>query len=238
MSQGWGAPRPAAATTLFLVLAAIHSAISASQNPRPASTSARAATTAERLPAFRDIASSAGIDFVHINGEEGTVVNLGMFTTRIRTGLGHEVTLPNGVVMSSVTRNFPRTGVANQTLVDTGVTIGYDVPWREVQAMLLEAARRTTGVLVEPRPWVAQTALSDFYIEYRLLARMDAARPESRRADHSVDSSWSATRTRSSRTPGSSPAPAASAAAITDRTRSMSACCIFTTPSCAWRKCS
>ena len=119
-------------------------------------------------------------DFVHINGEEGTVVDLGMFTTRIRTGLGHEVTLPNGVVMSSVTRNFSRTGVAKQTLVDTGVTIGYDVPWREVQAMLLEAARRTSGVLAEPKPWVAQTALSDFYIEYRLLARMDAARPESR----------------------------------------------------------
>ena len=68
MSHGWGAPRRAATTTLLLVLAAIHSAISASQDPRSASTSARAATIAERLPAFRDVASSAGIDFVHING--------------------------------------------------------------------------------------------------------------------------------------------------------------------------
>ena len=119
-------------------------------------------------------------DFVHINGEEGTVVDLGLFNTRIRTGLGHEVTLPNGLIMSSVTRNFTRTDVANQTLVDAGVTIGYDVPWREVHAMLLEAARRTPGVLAEPQPWVAQTTLSDFYIEYRLLARMVATRPESR----------------------------------------------------------
>src|SRR6187431_2561599 len=68
MSHGWGAPRRAAATTLLLVLAAIHSAISASQNPQSASTSARAATTVVRLAAFRDVASAAGIDFVHTNG--------------------------------------------------------------------------------------------------------------------------------------------------------------------------
>jgi hypothetical protein len=66
MKHGCGAPRTAA-TALLLVLVAIHTAISASQNPRPASTSANA--TAVRLPAFRDVASSAGIDFVHINGE-------------------------------------------------------------------------------------------------------------------------------------------------------------------------
>jgi small-conductance mechanosensitive channel len=119
-------------------------------------------------------------DFVHIGGEEGTVVYLGMFTTRLRTGLGHEVTLPNSVIMGGVTRNFSRAGTAGFTLVDTGVTIGYDVPWREVEAMLLEAAQRTPGVLAQPRPWVAKTALSDFYVEYRLLAQMDAAQPDSR----------------------------------------------------------
>src|SRR6187549_2911652 len=68
MSQGSGSTRRAATTTSLLLLAAIHSAISASQDPRSASTSARAATTVVRLPAFRDVASSAGIDFVHING--------------------------------------------------------------------------------------------------------------------------------------------------------------------------
>src|SRR6188474_1261472 len=68
MSQGSGSTRRAATTTSLLLLAAIHSAISASQDPRSASTSARAATTVVRLPTFRDVASSAGIDFVHSNG--------------------------------------------------------------------------------------------------------------------------------------------------------------------------
>ena len=67
MTHRWGAPRRAATTTLLLVLAAIHGAISASQSPQPAS-AAKGAASVVRLPAFRDVASSAGIDFVHSNG--------------------------------------------------------------------------------------------------------------------------------------------------------------------------
>jgi small-conductance mechanosensitive channel len=119
-------------------------------------------------------------DYVRISGEEGTVVGLGMFTTRVHTGMGHEVTLPNAVVMRSVIRNFSRASLGVNTLIDTAVTIGYDVPWREVHVILLEAAQRTPGVLETPKPWVAQTALSDFYIEYQLIAQMDATRPEKR----------------------------------------------------------
>ena len=37
--------------------------------------------------------------------------------------------------------------------------------------MLTEAARRTPGVLADPSPRVFQTALSDFYIEYRLVCQ-------------------------------------------------------------------
>jgi small-conductance mechanosensitive channel len=58
------------------------------------------------------------------------------------------------------------------------VTIGYDVSWRQVHELLLAAAARTAGVLAEPRPYVVQRALSDFYIDYEL--RVAAARIEDR----------------------------------------------------------
>jgi small-conductance mechanosensitive channel len=51
----------------------------------------------------------------------------------------------------------------------TAVTIGYDVPWRQVQALLLLAAERTPTVRRQPRPFVLQTALGDFYVHYTLL---------------------------------------------------------------------
>jgi small-conductance mechanosensitive channel len=50
------------------------------------------------------------------------------------------------------------------------VTIGYNTPWRQVRALLLLAAARTEGVLEEPAPTVYETALSNFYIEYELVA--------------------------------------------------------------------
>lgn len=118
-------------------------------------------------------------EYVRINEHEGTVVEMGSFTTRIRTGRGEEVTLPNALVMNNVTSNFSRAVKGQGYIVDTVVTIGYDTPWRQVEAMLLEAARRTPGVLADPAPRVLQQALSDFYVEYRLVCQ---AVPETPRA--------------------------------------------------------
>ncbi len=64
--------------------------------------------------------------------------------------------------------------------MDTVVTIGYDTPWRQVEAMLIEAARRTDGILQTPAPQVFQTALSDFYPEYRLVAQAIPSEPRPR----------------------------------------------------------
>jgi small-conductance mechanosensitive channel len=118
-------------------------------------------------------------EYVRISGTEGTIVEMGTFTTRIRTGMGEEVTLPNALVMGSVIGNFSRAVQGHGYVVDTGVTIGYDTPWREVEAMLVEAARRTPGVLAQPEPRVLQRALSDFYIDYHLVCQ---AIPETPRA--------------------------------------------------------
>ena len=120
-------------------------------------------------------------EYVRIGEHEGTVVDLGMFGTRIRTGLGEEVTLPNALIMANVTQNYSRVVESGQGyIVHTAVTIGYDAPWRQVHAMLVEAARRTPGVLPAPAPQVFQTALSDFYVEYRLAAQATATAAHNR----------------------------------------------------------
>ena len=119
-------------------------------------------------------------EFVRIGEYEGTVTELGMFTTRIRTGLGEVLTLPNSMITATVTKNYSRTVKGPGYVVDTVVTIGYDTPWRQVEAMLLEAARRTPGVLDEPPAQVFQTALSDFYPEYRLVAQAIPSQPRPR----------------------------------------------------------
>lgn len=119
-------------------------------------------------------------EFVRIGEYEGTVTELGMFTTRIRTGLGEVLTLPNSLITGTVTKNYSRTVKGPGYVVDTVVTIGYDTPWRQVEAMLLEAARRTPGILEDPPAQVFQTALSDFYPEYRLVAQAIPSQPRPR----------------------------------------------------------
>ena len=119
-------------------------------------------------------------EFVRIGEHEGTVTELGMFTTSIRTGLGEVLTIPNSMITGTVTKNYSRVVQGAGYVVDATVTIGYDTPWRQVEAILLEAARRTPGVLDSPRPQVFQIALSDFYPEYRLVAQAVPSEPRPR----------------------------------------------------------
>ena len=119
-------------------------------------------------------------DYVRIGDHEGTVTELGMFATRLRTGMGEEITLSNSTVMAATTKNYSRAVPGTGYVVDTVVTIGYATPWRQVEAMLLEAARRTQDIARDPEPRVRQTALSDYYVEYRLIAYTPLEQPAPR----------------------------------------------------------
>jgi small-conductance mechanosensitive channel len=114
-------------------------------------------------------------DFVRVGETEGVVQELGALSTKIATPWG-EITVPHGVAVSASTINYTRPVRGSGSLVSTTVTIGYDAPWRQVHALLLEAAAHTSGVRRAPEPHVLQRALSDFYVAYQLVAHVE--RPE------------------------------------------------------------
>jgi len=107
-----------------------------------------------------------------VGGHEGTVLEIGMLSTRLLTRNMEEVTIPNSVLVASTVTNLSRRAGLGGTLATTTVTIGYDAPWRQVHAMLREAARRTPGIEQEPEPRIVQRSLSDFYVEYELWVRI------------------------------------------------------------------
>ncbi|MBV6322514.1 mechanosensitive ion channel family protein [Duganella violaceipulchra] len=119
-------------------------------------------------------------EYVRIGESEGTVVELGMFETRLRTGLGEEITMPNAWVLSNTTKNYSRAHAGTGFVLDTTVTIGYDTPWRQVHAMLELAAARIEDIAATPKPYVMQIGLSDFYPEYRLVAYATVETPRRR----------------------------------------------------------
>jgi small-conductance mechanosensitive channel len=118
-------------------------------------------------------------DYVRIGEIEGTVMAVHLNSTKVRTPKLEEITIPNSVVLGTNVRNFSRLlQEGSGTIIPTSVTIGYDAPWRQVHAMLLEAARLTPGLRADPGPFVRQRALGDFYVEYELNVHTDT--PERR----------------------------------------------------------
>jgi len=112
-------------------------------------------------------------DFVRVGDLEGTVMHLGSLSTKLKTPRGEEITIPNAVMVSTQTTNYSRYADGEGVFVPTSVTIGYDRPWRQVKALLLQAAARTSGIRATPRPVVRQSALRDSYIEYTLLISLE-----------------------------------------------------------------
>jgi small-conductance mechanosensitive channel len=107
-------------------------------------------------------------DFITIGVNTGTVEERTLLVTRLRTRKGVEVTIPNATVLAGDVQNFSARAQVGGLILHTSVTIGYDAPWRQVHALLLEAARRTPDVLPLPAPFVLQTDLGDFSVKYEL----------------------------------------------------------------------
>lgn len=111
-------------------------------------------------------------DLVRIGEVDGVVLQIGLFTTRLRNLMGVEISIPNNVVLGGQLHNYSRNPDGPGLWLETGVTIGYDSPWRQVHRLLLDAAAKTGKIQTTPAPYVLQTALSDFYVEYKLRARI------------------------------------------------------------------
>jgi small-conductance mechanosensitive channel len=109
-------------------------------------------------------------DRVRIGEVFGEVLEMSVQVTRLRTLKNEEVILPNSMILNSVVTNLSTHAASRGLIMHTTVGIGYEVPWRQVEGMLLTAAERTRGVLREPEPFVLQKALGDFAVTYEINA--------------------------------------------------------------------
>jgi small-conductance mechanosensitive channel len=113
-------------------------------------------------------------DFIQVGDSRGTVTDTSLLVTRIKTIKEVDVTVPNSIILGAHINNYSKAARQKNLWLHTTVTIGYDAPWRQVEALLLLAAERTPGILRDPAPLVLQTALNDFYVSYELDVITDA----------------------------------------------------------------
>jgi small-conductance mechanosensitive channel len=111
-------------------------------------------------------------DRVEVNGVVGVVQDRALLVTRLQTPRNELVSIPNATVIgaSVVNYSFSRREIQQPVALATTITIGYDVPWRQVHELMLAAARSVEGITDEIQPFVLQTSLNDFHISYELTA--------------------------------------------------------------------
>jgi small-conductance mechanosensitive channel len=109
-------------------------------------------------------------DRIKIGEITGDVLEKNMLVTRVKTIKNEEITIPNSSVLSGNTINYSSISKNEGLIIHTTVTIGYDIPWKNMHQALIDAALRTEMILKDPEPFVLQTSLDDFYVSYQINA--------------------------------------------------------------------
>ena len=112
-------------------------------------------------------------DRIKVGDLMGDVAQIGLMVTHMRSVKNEELVVPNSLILNSNVINYSSLGRRQGLILHTAVGIGYETPWRQVEAMLLMAAERTPGLLREPAPFVLQLSLADFAVTYELNAYCD-----------------------------------------------------------------
>jgi small-conductance mechanosensitive channel len=107
-------------------------------------------------------------DRVKIGEYVGDVEQTGLMVTRLRTPKNEQIVVPNSMILAHEVTDYSAVARERGLILHTTVGIGYETPWRQVEAMLLEAAARTPGLLPDRAPFVLQRALGDFCVTYEI----------------------------------------------------------------------
>ena len=106
-------------------------------------------------------------DRIEVAGHVGEVTEVRLLVTHLRTVKNEEVVVPNSLIINGNVVNYSSVAKKEGLILHTEVGIGFETPWRQVEAMLLMAADRTPNLA---RPFVRQKALGDFAVTYEINA--------------------------------------------------------------------
>lgn len=107
-------------------------------------------------------------DRILVDNQFGIVEDQKLLVTRLRSTKNEEIIIPNSVLLGSQIVNYSTKAKESGLILHTTVGIGYETPWRQVDAMLKLAADRTEGIEKEPAPFVIKKSLGDFAVVYEI----------------------------------------------------------------------
>lgn len=103
--------------------------------------------------------------FIDTGSHSGTVVDIGIFYTILKTGDNKEVTIPNGTIMSSSIVNY---SVHDTRRVDFTFSVAYGTDVDRVKSILLEEASKHDLVLKDPAPFARLSVQNASSLDFTL----------------------------------------------------------------------
>ncbi len=113
-------------------------------------------------------------DLIKIGDISGYVQEKSLWSVKIKTIKNEIIGISNVNVLNQNILNY---SLSDNYIVRSTVSIGYDIPWQKVHELLIIAAENTQSVQKEPKPFVLQLSLSDFYIVYEINAYTNNSLP-------------------------------------------------------------
>lgn len=106
-------------------------------------------------------------DYVEAGGVSGTVADVGIFYTKIRTGDNKMIQVPNNQIANEQIINYT---AEEQRRVDMKFTASYDAPVESVKKVIEEVVGSHALVQITPAPFIRVSNYGDSAIEYTVRA--------------------------------------------------------------------
>ena len=110
-------------------------------------------------------------DRIEVEGVTGTVMSVGILSTKILTLTEQLVVIPNNRLVDSTITNFARgggDGTASRVTLTLDIGVDYDERSSHVKQVILEVAKKCPHIEEDPGPRVLLRELADFSKNYRL----------------------------------------------------------------------
>lgn len=111
-------------------------------------------------------------DFVEAGGAVGTVSNISIFSTILKTGDNKTIIVPNSGIMGGAITNY---STESTRRIDLVVGISYDADIRQAKEILKAIVNADTRVMAEPGTTIAVSELADSSVNFVVRPWVNAA---------------------------------------------------------------
>lgn len=102
-------------------------------------------------------------EFIEIEGKIGTVEEVGIFYTQLRTADNLTVSIPNAIMTESVITNYSRKDLRR---LDIALEVAYGSDNEKVKSVIKSVLDAHENALKDPAPFIRMTAMNDSALEY------------------------------------------------------------------------